>query len=1256
MRNRPAMRPIRVRTLFAALLTVPALLAAGQARAGVWYVDKASTASSPNGTSWASAFPTLQAGIDAAALDTDQVREVWVRAGVYDEQRVSFFPAANSGSVIMRTNVAIYGGFGGGETARNQRDVHRNRTVIDGSRSLSGQPAEHVVLGANGVLDGFTITGGRAADANDVSGYGGGLISTSGAAPLVANCTFEGNRAFLGGAVYHDGFNLLLLNCRFTNNEATALGGGLYINGAAAALINCIVDDNRTVDDLLPADQLAGGGLIVNGNASLQVWHSVFWNNDSPVAATVGVINGTAAPTTKTFRNSILWHPSDPGIAVSNATNPSIQFSIVRGGFTGTGNLNVDPQLAAPGRGDFTPRVGSPAVDAGTSQGRPAGAEVDYFINARPLRGGPDIGAVELPEIFYVDNSVVRTNPNGRSWANAFNTIQAAIDAASNADGGEVWIARGVYAENRSAASPVTGALRMRAGVDVYGEFAGYEDARSERILPDTLETVLFETVIEGATARGGQRAIHVVVGADDAILDGVRIAGGQARGATPDDTRGGGVFNTSSGFVLRNAQVTFNDAVEGGGIYWAANGVIDSVLVRFGTAGIGGGILFGGNNAPRLTNSVIVENTATGDGGGIHARSADPLILHSVIYRNTAGNGGGVFAQPGANVLVANSIVRGNAPDQYDETGSGDVAVRRSNVQQSGGSNVINQNPLFYAADAPYDFRLRIDSPSMDASAARDADARDARGIARIQRAAPDHGAYEMRPVVFVNRANNNTVRDGTTWARALRTIQGGIDAAAELGEADVWVAQGTYDEDRDSLIDGVNTASVVMRPGVHLFGGFAANDTALVQRNIAARLTVITGDGVRGAADALHVVVGANNATLDGFTIRNGATANSGVHRDGAGLWNRTASPVVWNCTFALNAANRLGGGVHNFGANPLFVNSVFRGNSAGDGGAMANAESSVRLVHCTLAGNSGTPGAFFNTNSRLRVVNSVLWNNGASATQNTNATAVFRFSGVQGGVSGAGNSGTGNIDANPLFVNEGQGNLRLQASSPAVNAASRQAIVYFDHDRVQRPQAAAVDMGAFEALDSDGDGILDGFEGSDDPDGDGIPNYLDTDSDGDGIPDNVEGTTDSDGDGTSDLLDTDSDNNTIPDAEEGTADLDGDGVPNYRDPDNDGDGLTDLAEITVHMTSPYLADSDGGGVSDGGEVARGTNPNDPADDFEGIDVNGDGQLNAIDVQLTINGALGLPIEGDADVNDDGSVNAVDVQLIINAVLLAK
>ncbi len=86
-----------------------------------------------------------------------------------------------------------------------------------------------------------------------------------------------------------------------------------------------------------------------------------------------------------------------------------------------------------------------------------------------------------------------------------------------------------------------------------------------------------------------------------------------------------------------------------------------------------------------------------------------------------------------------------------------------------------------------------------------------------------------------------------------------------------------------------------------------------------------------------------------------------------------------------------------------------------------------------------------------------------------------------------------------------------------------------------------------------DCDGDGISNRTEGTDDSDGDGLPNYIDTDSDGDGIADAVEGETDSDGVGVPDYLDDDSDGDGMSDLLEGVGDADGDGVLDFRDADS-------------------------------------------------------------------------------------------------------
>ena len=105
------------------------------------------------------------------------------------------------------------------------------------------------------------------------------------------------------------------------------------------------------------------------------------------------------------------------------------------------------------------------------------------------------------------------------------------------------------------------------------------------------------------------------------------------------------------------------------------------------------------------------------------------------------------------------------------------------------------------------------------------------------------------------------------------------------------------------------------------------------------------------------------------------------------------------------------------------------------------------------------------------------------------------------------------------------------------------------------------AGMDAGHAFCPDADGDTICDADEGNGDPDGDGIPNYLDDDSDGDGVPDRVEAG--------------DSDPATVP------RDSDGDGIPDFLDETTPGRPM-DAGPVDAGML-------DGSGVytPDGGDA---------------------------------------------------------------------
>ncbi|HSK04591.1 MAG TPA: choice-of-anchor Q domain-containing protein, partial [Kofleriaceae bacterium] len=91
---------------------------------------------------------------------------------------------------------------------------------------------------------------------------------------------------------------------------------------------------------------------------------------------------------------------------------------------------------------------------------------------------------------------------------------------------------------------------------------------------------------------------------------------------------------------------------------------------------------------------------------------------------------------------------------------------------------------------------------------------------------------------------------------------------------------------------------------------------------------------------------------------------------------------------------------------------------------------------------------------------LTNSVVYDNG-TGTQVEGANCSWTYSDI--GPTAV--SGTGNINAPPMFVDSMQGNFHLQSSSPAKDAADPAASLAVDIDGDTRPQGDGRDMGADE-----------------------------------------------------------------------------------------------------------------------------------------------------------------------------------------------
>ena len=223
------------------------------------------------------------------------------------------------------------------------------------------------------------------------------------------------------------------------------------------------------------------------------------------------------------------------------------------------------------------------------------------------------------------------------------------------------------------------------------------------------------------------------------------------------------------------------------------------------------------------------------------------------------------------------------------------------------------------------------------------------------------------------------------------------------------------------------------------------------------------------------------------------------------GGGIINeKNSSPMLINCMFSKNCASGQysnGGGIYNGDcSNPTIVNCIFTGNFAGfGGGGICNVSySRATLSNCTFANNSAVNygGAIYweystlpppiptCTTRWLIITNCIIRGNsdssgsGESAQIYSGLTPTVNYNCIQGLTGALG--GTGNIDADPLFVDADgadnipgteDDNLRLLPGSPCIDAGDNSSLppsVVTDLDGEPRIANGTVDMGAYEGPD--------------------------------------------------------------------------------------------------------------------------------------------------------------------------------------------
>lgn len=676
------------------------------------------------GTSWNSAFATIQAAVDAATAGD----EIWVAAGVYYPTELPVVGSVSNPTsiedltIFIDEDVRLFGGFEVGDLNFSDRDILNNRTILSGAiprlRDLDLEvpvtlTAEQLVRGLfsssivrrtgsallnvdldtvhvnhimvtqnltnQAIIDGFEFRDARSALLEGVAPLiingeaaartaGRGILNLPSSSPTISNNRFINNVAKAGKTLLQEE-NLQGVLDQLVVQEDTETLLGLLTNvvGAVLDLVSDLLD---VVGSLLG---LGGGGdvTIVDISADLS-------GGDTLLAVTTdlgrggAIFNGIGSEA-QILACEFIGNVADLGGAIFNDNSADIR--IDNSLFEANVNFREDDLI-----GNVLSLV---------------------FDNSMPLQGGAIFN--DLSADLTLNNNIFDSNS---SLANAsLINGNLAIDAGDFAGGAifnngfnEVTMTANTLRNNVAAAG---GALFNGEGVEIM-----IDDCLFFNNSCQANGTLLNATVaIDAEDFAGGaifsDRAIVNILNSD--FLNNNAITGGALFSRLSDldlsdlvfdgnrallrdtllnstivlnggENLGGAMFNLNTNTLIQDTRFLDNIASRGGAIFSKLDSlvVLNSVLdgneaslalnLNLLSGGADGGAMFLENTVADLINVLMFDNLADARGGAVFNLNADTRLLNTTLTTNEAGVAGAALVHEGIGVLdVINSILWNN-------------------------------------------------------------------------------------------------------------------------------------------------------------------------------------------------------------------------------------------------------------------------------------------------------------------------------------------------------------------------------------------------------------------------------------------------------------------------------------------------------------------------------------------------------------------------------------------------------------------
>jgi hypothetical protein len=1059
-----------------------------------------------SGVSWAEAKKTIQAAINAA----NQGDEIWVAAGTYQEHIKNKTVGPSGAEVAVDT--ALYGGFAGTETNRNERNYDVYFTILDGTNS----GAVLTITAGAGLetrVDGFYITRGTAGISCSMSSptiTNNFVYSNSSSGIYIGNYKFTSSTDYVFPVISH---NTIIYN-------TASYGGGIHIYGAR--------------------------GLVSMPSSAPQITNNTIgWNTASSTGGGIGSY-GHSSP-----------YIADNTI-FANSAAAGDDFTGGGGGIFATalseGNEHVDFAVSAP-------KIINNIITAN------AGGQLTNGVHTG---GGIHVKETDIGVPFIANNSIVANHGAGIWFSTSFGNYAPNIQ--NNLVAFNTW----GLEQLGDTYSPI---IKNNC---VYGNVLQGKDTNYQGIANQTGLNGNISADPKLENYPFGQIHLQpdspcIDAGSDDIVEEAWQDIDGQARiqGGAVDigaDESNGSAWNFSPpiiyvrpggndsadgltwGTAKKTVQAGINSAMATSGEVWVAAGTYTEHIFVPAFVYLYGG--FSGTESSRGARDVV-KNITILDGGGVHGvvRSRNAGFLVSAVDGFTIQNGGvytgGDLQQmygPGglgggininvASPYIANNTIRRNSL-AYDNTPGaqslgGGIYAWVSYAEISG--NTITENEILnYGSGLGGGIYCSHSLPVI-----RDN---------RITQNRAKNGS-----AIYCDSSSpsikNNTIENNSFYNIGFPPYSGAASGAIYLWLGDSFLIEG-------NLIRGnLAIASGGLGAGITVSSNYAGR----IQNNL------IVNNTANGSGGGIYAIVPVE-ARESLYIVNNTIVGNTGASyaEFGGGLALNILAPIT---TPPEPIPNRV-----------MLANNIIAYNSSG----IYLPPSGV--VPPTMANNDVYP---LNASSYINLL--------------ANPT---------------------DIHVDPQFVDRPGGDFHLVSSSPCIDAGENgvSGLPLTDIEGRKRIQdgnddgVSIVDMGAYEAGDSDGDGISDSWEML----------YFGNLS--------KDGSQDSDADGLTDYSEFLSKTN-----------------PTLKD--TDGDGLADGWEVQYSLdplVNDASGDLDGDGETNLSEYNNGTDPTDRLSALRG-DVTGDKRIDLMDAITALRLLTGLDtgatnVINSADVNGDGKIGNEEI-----------